>query len=114
MRIIVDFYAVLVTAGTGGVLFPGLFVGENDAIAAGAFPEAQTQGDNPGWLWRSAQNVHTDSPNDRSQATRFMIDLRAKRTLRGTDMSLVFLAELPVSSASVNLDGIIRTLWLKS
>ena len=82
-RLIIDLSAVLIAAGTGGMLGLGIMVVTLEALVALAVPDADEAGDQAGWMWRSMQPVHTDSPNDRAQATRFVADIRSMRKLPG-------------------------------
>ena len=114
VRFLINMTAVLITAGTGGHLYLGIAQITADALAAVALPDADVATEKVGWLWRASRVVATDSVNDSTQFARFEVDLRSKRRLRGEDMDLVLIANLPSSSASINIDGWVRMLALKS
>ena len=114
LRTIISIGANLSIAGTGGLLSMGIVQVTSDALAALALPDADIGTDKPGWLWRASRTVFTSLVNDRSQETRFDIDLRTGRRLRGSANDLILVFDLGVSSADVNIDGLVRMLFAKS
>ena len=114
VRTILSLRSVLIAAGTGGLLGMGIVIVNDDALSAGVFPDANSAGDQPGWLWRRQLPIATSDPNDSSQWLATDIDIRAKRTLTGEDSNLMLIINLGTSSASVNTDGWCRSLWMRA
>ena len=115
VRLIIDVTAVLATAGPGGRLSLGIFVGETEAIAASAVPNPSDVGEDPGWLWRTVgQGVFSSLANDMAQVRRFNIDLKARRRYRGEDTNLTLVMDFSTSNESVNVDGVIRQLLMRA
>ena len=113
VRTIVDIGANLTVAGPGGVLSLGLLYSTDDTIAALAFPEVDVEGEQPGWLWRSSKSVFTQTANVKSNETRFAFDLRMSRKFPGSGTDLVFLANMSATSEAVNIDGLVRCLFMR-
>ena len=114
VRILIDLQLFNLTAGTGGILGMGIYMGELDAIAAGAAPDPLTADDHPGWMWRSQKSVVTSTVNDSSQSTLVKADLRGKRKYSGEDMDLTLVLQRDAPAVTINIDGLIRVLGMKS
>ena len=114
VRILIDLSANLTIAGTGANVGMGITLVESDAAAVVQFPDPSVEGDQPGWLWRVQRPVFTASPNDPSQSTRFVHDIKARRRLPGEDYLLMLVVDSSAGNAIINVDGIIRTLWLRT
>ncbi len=112
-RILLEIDVVAVTAGTGGIFSAGIAIVQDDASAALSFPDPDSVGDDPGWLWRVArQGVFNNDPNDFSQARHYKLDLRAQRKYVGEDYSLMLIGmNLAGVASSLNVDGSLRVLY---
>ena len=113
VRQIVDLTVSALTAGTGGRFFSAMMVMESDAFAAGAAPDLEVQGEDPGFLWRRVDTVFTDVLNVRANSTLIRLDNRGMRKLPGEDVVLVLVLRQLASGISMNVDGLIRTLWMR-
>ena len=92
----------------------GIYVAEVDAIAAAAAADPETDTDMPGWVWRvSGIGVFTSVANDSSQRTYWKYDLKARRRLPGESFRLMLVLSNANLATVVNVDGIVRTLWLR-
>ena len=60
-RELVQFSVQAVTINTSGLFSAGIYLCENDALAALIFADPQEMGDDPGWLWRIAGQVWSTS-----------------------------------------------------
>ncbi len=112
VRTIIDLEMNLSAPGSGGFVTLGATLVELDAIAAGAFPDVDISGEQPGWTFRMRKNVFTSSTNNHSESTQFIGDFKSKRTLRGLSFDYMLIIDAGVLTASVNIDGSVRTLWL--
>ena len=113
VRTIVDLMAGLSVAGTGGMLAMGIVITNDDALAAAALPNPEDDADQPGWLWRVRKSVFTNITTDRATLTPFFVDLRAKRKMSGEDLTPVLIVRNIGSAQSYNINGLIRSLWMK-
>ena len=115
VRVIIDLEAVALTVGVGSVIALGLLMLDAEARAAGVGPDPQDDNDQPGWMWRTRKLVFLSALNDRSQTTKIFMDVRSMRKFPGPDVDLAMVwAVVSGGSSQVNLDGLIRVLWLKS
>ena len=116
MRMILDYNLAADAVGSGGSIDFGVFFVEEDARAAGALPEADSEGDQPGWIWRKRFFCYTSDVNDRAQATHVSYDARPLRRYRGEDMSLLLVLDVGSLSgaANINIDGLARLLIAKA
>jgi len=114
VRMIIDLTYVLVSAGSGGILTLGVTSVLASAFAALASPDPSDPSTQPGWMVRQQDIVASTNAADRSQFTNIHLDIRFKRVLRGEDDRLLFIVQAGALSASVNIDGMIRTLWQKT
>ena len=114
-RIILDLGLNAVTAGSGTVMDLAVHLMENDALAAGAGPDPDVGTERPGWIWRTRRGVFTSLANDRAQEVRLVYDSKAGRKMAGEAINIVLNVINQVGGAStVNIDGIVRLLFLKS
>jgi len=103
---------VMVVQSTGGILSMGITPANQDALAAGALPDAEVDVDQPGWLWRAQRNVFLNqSAAGMQDQVNVEFDLRSRRKLTSTGDNIVFVATY-VGLNNVNLDGMIRSLYL--
>ena len=114
-RLLMDLTIVAVTAGTGSIYAGGIFMAEGDAFAAAALPDPQEVGDDAGWVWRVAGiPVFNNDPNDRAQALRYVLDLRAQRKFIGEDYVLVIRNHNEGGASALNMNGFIRCLFKRA
>ena len=114
-RLLLQFSLQAQTVNTSGQFHAGIYVAENDAVAALAVADPQTVSDDAGWMWRVANQVWASSNiNDSSQFLRVREDLRAQRTYPGEDYTLIIHMVNNNALGSVNIDGIIRTLYKRA
>jgi len=85
----------------------------SDALAAGALPDPADDADRAAWAWRWNRPVFTSTVNDQSQAVRIVEDLRSKRRFVSEENDLVLLLETGGGASVLNVDGIIRSLFLE-
>jgi len=83
-----------------------------DAFAVPTLPDPGDPDEQPGWLWRDAVVVMSDSSAISRQGADF--DLKAKRKFAGEDIRMVLIQETGGSASSVSVTGLIRMLWAKS
>ena len=114
VRTIVDLDLHATSVSSGGRLALGIVIAEDDAIAAGSFPEAQDNIGKPGWVWKALKTFGTSDINDRSQRTIIHEDLKSRRKFQASGYDLVLIVNNFEGVTAVNIDGLIRTLWLKS
>ena len=112
-RWFIDLTAAMTVASAGGLLTLALSQVQDDAAAASAYPEADINTEQPGWLWRVRKLVSSSVVNDRSQIVTFQQDLRAVRRFIAQDYDFVLQAEY-TGVDSVNLDGSVRFLAMKA
>ena len=114
-RLIIKYTGQAVTVNTSGLLHCGIYLVEDDAAAALAFAEVNDEGDDAGWMWRSMANVWASSNiNDSSQFLQFREDLRAQRKYPGEDYTLMLLLTTDSATGSINVDGMVRTLYKRA
>ena len=89
----------------------GIFMIHGDSRGAAVFPDPNDENEHASYVWRWQGSVFTSVVNDRSQAVHLQLDLRSQRKYPSEDHELVFLIESSVSAITVNVDGLIRTLW---
>ncbi len=108
MRMLLD----LMFHNTAGSVLPfgdlGVFMGTTEGIAAGAVPDPDTAGDNPGWLFRT-RIVIPGTSIDAPETARVKEDIRAMRRFgaQDRDLALVFNAG---SVSNIDMTGIVRLL----
>ena len=114
-RILLDLWCQAVTVNTSGLLSFGIYVVENDALSAGAVAEPQDSVDDAGWMFRLARQAWGSSNLfDHAQALHVVADLRAQRKYPGEDYTLLGQWVNHEASGSVNVDGIVRTLYKRA
>ena len=116
LRTIIDLTCLLSAAGTGGIVSMGIALVSLEAAAAAVFPNPEDDDDyGQGWIWRTKRVIAATNVNDISMNSRFLYDLKSRRKFSSEDMTLyLMIVNDPAASASVNTDGLIRTLWAKS
>ena len=114
VRTILHLDMILTAAGTGGLMALGLVMVDDDAMSAGAVPEANSAGEQPGWIFRSQRVISTTDPNDSSQFLKWDLDIRARRKLTGENSNLLLIINAGSLSASVNSDGWARMLFMRA
>ena len=108
IRIIFAMSFRALTAGAFPQMVFGITMINADADAAGAFPDADVAGDQPGWMMRALVKATdgVDNPIEKYSA-----DLRSKRAYRGADDNLkIILDNAAAASGSIIATGLIRTL----
>ena len=110
---LIDLELNLSVAGTGGFVNMGICMIDEDAAAAGALPDANSDNEQPGWMWRTTQTVFTAVVNDRASATLVKADIRAMRKFAGDNVQLRWIANNSASGNPINVNGIIRVLLMK-
>ena len=116
IRMIVRLAVKAVTIGTSGKVSFGVYLIENDALSASVLAEPQDSVDDAGWMWRLA---HQDwgaasSVFDASQWFRVHEDLHAMRKYPGEDYTLVLVVGNHDATGSINVDGMVRTLYKRA
>ena len=114
VRLIISLRTVLTAAGSGGLVAMGLIVIKDDALSALALPEANSAGDQPGWLWRRQLGIACTDPNDPTQWLHTDLDLRAKRKFVGEDSNLCLVINAGTLTATINTDGWSRALFMRA
>ena len=114
VRTIVDLELAAQATGTGGKLSMGIVMVSDDSLAAGAVPDPEDNIDKPGWLWKSLRSFFTSTINDHAQATVVQHDLRGMRKFPASGADLVLIMTNFAGTVTVNVDGLIRMLWMKS
>ena len=101
------------TINTSGLFHLGIYLAENDAAAALAFPEVQDTLDDAGWLirlpfqkWGTGGNT-----NDFQNFLQVREDIRAMRKYPGEDYTNIILLTNTSASGTINVDGVVRTLY---
>ena len=84
-----------------------------EAIAAGAYPNPDIDGDQPGWMMKRVDSVWTPVVQDRASSTVVKEDIRSKRKFIGQQADLILIWDALVLTASVNIDGLVRMYFLK-
>ena len=113
VRTIIDLTVQPQGTGTGGTLSAGIAMYHGDAVAAGATPDPEDPNEQGGYLWRWAGSAYVSVLNDRSQATKLVYDIKAKRKFPSEDHELIFIFNQDVGAFTHNVDGLIRVLCLK-
>ena len=85
-----------------------------DGVAANAIADLETADEQAGYLWRWSGSCFTSAVNDSTQQTVLREDLKSKRRFPTRDHELLLVLTASVSSITVNVDGIVRVLVLKS
>jgi len=115
VRVIVDLVAQLSAVGTGGLVSMGIAMVAKEAGVAGAFPEVTDQEMEASWMWKRPNlTVSATNLNDQSTFTRFAYDTRVMRKFRFQDNELRLILESGVLTSTVNVNGIVRMLGMKS
>jgi len=113
VRLLIDLKANLATAGTGGLLSMGIYLIEQDAFSAAAAADPDGDTVQPGWMWRWHGSVFSSVTNDAAQRTSLVFDIRARRKLMGEEIDLIMVTNWSAgASGPVNIDGLVRTLWM--
>jgi len=90
----------------------GITIVDEDAFAAAALPDVNDETEQPGWMFRGADDVSASNVFDRSQFRMITANLSGQRKFAGNSSRLVFL--LNNSGASpVIVAGLIRMLVKK-
>ena len=114
VRTLIQLAAMPIATGAGSVLAMGIVMIEDDALAAGSVPEPGDNIQKPGWLWKTLFSSSTAVVNARADATLIKEDLRGMRKFAASGSDLVLVAENIQGTVTVNIDGLIRMLWMKS
>ena len=115
VRTIIDMTSVLSIAGTGGLMHYGIAMVSDEAVASGAFPDADSASDEPGWIWRvMGRVIASTNLNDISMNSRLVYDIKSRRMFKTQDWDLYLIIDAGTLSDIVNTDGMIRTLWQKA
>ena len=88
----------------------GIVLMNQDAVSAGAFPDADVATDNVDWLVRGAEVVSATSLTDSSQFVSVFRDLRAQRMLRTGQELLEFIIDQSTSGQVIGYDLFTRIL----
>ena len=112
VRMILELNLSAAGTGTGALLHAGIFLLHGDAKTAGVYADPEDQAEQAGYLWRWTGTCFTSAVNDRSQQTQIKADLKSRRKYPSEDHELVLYMKATSSSITVNVDGLIRTLWL--
>ena len=114
VRTIIDLTVAQTVAGTGANMAMGIYLAGTDAISALVFADPASSGEQPGWVWRKNVSSVTSLANDASQFVHVFADLKAKRRFPGEDYDMVLVLDgLGSAGSPINIDGMIRQLWLK-
>ena len=113
VRTLVQLYCAAVTVGTGSVLSLGIAMLNEDAAAAGSIPEADSDTDKPGWVFRTVVPVFTDTANRFANLTVIKEDLRSRRRFQGSSDQIELILDNFAGSSAINVDGLIRLLIMK-
>jgi len=112
VRIIAKLTYLMIAAGTGGKIHNAILFLAQDAVNSLVFPDVDDVGEQVGWLWRN-QTIHAlSAANKHDEAVVETYDLHPRRTLLGNDMAIVLLWDAESLTASVNVDGLLRMLFL--
>ncbi len=114
-RLIVDLRAQLSVAGTGGSVSMGVAMVSTEAAVAGAFPEPSDPNMEASWMWKQVNStVSATNLSDFSSFTPFQIDTKTMRKFRFREQELRFIMEVGVTTAPININGLVRVLAAKS
>ncbi len=111
-RILVDFRIRHGVTAVGNALAWGITLVDEDALTAAALPDANEESEQPGWLFRGAQNFRVSDVNDYTQEVAIKQDLKGQRKFAGNSSRLVLLVSNGGANA-VFLNGMIRLLVKK-
>ena len=115
-RTIIRLSVQAVTQDTSGLFHCGIYLVENDAAAALAFAEAQDPADDAGWMYRLMAHVWGQSGNVANSInfSRINEDIRAMRKYPGEDYTNILLVTNTSAGGSINVDGMVRTLYKRA
>ena len=114
VRTILDLAFIAISAGTGSVVGAGIYLATLEAFAAGALAEPEDPTDEMAWVWRHPRiSVFTSAQNDSSQVVHIREDLKGRRRVPDADYSMVWRHNVN-GTTSVNIDGLVRQLWLRA
>ena len=102
------------TAGAGNHIRMGIYKADGDAMAALALPDPGTETDNPGWIFRDSLFLSTTAANDGSQGRQIHADVRAQRKLLAESDVVAMIFETAGVAITIDIDGLVRTLWKRS
>ena len=114
VRTIISLTLAASASGAAGTLSGGIVKVDGDAFAAAAMPDPDQAQDQPGWLWRFHEGVFSSGANARADAVLLKEDLKGRRKLISESDILALTMNKDATVATVNVDGLIRTLWLRS
>ena len=111
VRMLMDLSYRMSAVGTAIILDEGIAMVHNDAFVAGALPDPNDTDEQAGWLWRKRTRVQSEAITVSRQGT--VLDLRSKRKFPSEDHVLLYISNTD-SGGGINVDGMIRGLYLKS
>ena len=86
----------------------GIFMGTTEGIAAGAVPDPNVSGDNPGWLYRTRILIDGTAV-DVPEMTEMKEDLRGMRKFGAADCDLALVIDNS-GAGVVEVTGLVRLL----
>ncbi len=116
VRVIIRLSVQAAVASTSGLVSMGIYVVEGDALSAGALAEPQDSVDDAGWMFRLARQIWSSGADsqDASQFMRIREDIRSMRKYPGEDYQLTLTVVNHEAAGSMNMDGIVRTLFKRA
>ena len=113
VRTLIDVDVNGTLSGAAGMLAAGMTLIHSDAFAAGAFPDPEDEVDQPGWAWRTFRAFAGVAATESYTPTRIREDIRSKRKIVGDDQDMIIIWSNRSTTTAVDIDGIVRGLWLK-
>ena len=81
-----------------------------DAAAAGAYPDTDVADEQPGWLYRGRRVVRTGSTSTQSVGSILDVDIRSQRKYVGEDQQMMMIFDADSSGITCQVDGLVRLL----
>jgi len=91
-------------------LFYGIVILNQDAVTAGALPEADVTTDRADWLVRGWLAAKSANLSDITQTDRVELDLRAQRKLHSEEDALTIVYDASASGQDLQVAHFVRTL----
>ena len=114
VRLIINLSYRTTTVGVGQRIAVGVCLLNDDAVAAAAIPDPETDDEKAGWMFRDGLHVINNAAADGASMGHIKVDIRSARKFPDEDFDMFIIQETGPAATNVQVNGIIRLLALKS
>ncbi len=113
VRVISDIEAILSVAGTGGLISYGVALWQAEAVSV--LPDPNVSAIETSWIRKVGfRSISSNDPSDRSQYMPMQFDAKTNRRLRNNETEVRYIIKAETLTNNVNLNGIVRCLFMKA